>query len=537
MNHFDEMVALLYLDGELELSHAREVTAHASECLQCHMLLQALERESRALAAALTEENVPLTARLLRARNWKVPVWLWAAAFGTFIAAAYWVWTETITPWLDQMSNAGFGGTDLVSALLFGGAFWEGWSTMIDFIEILALLAVGITVFGVIRRRLRGLNVVVMMSALALIAALAQPASAAEFRRGRSVLVPASETIHNDLIVAGPVVRIDGTVEGDVIAFTRNLTVTGHITGDIIAFAGQMRMDGVVDGNVRVVSSSINLEGPVGKNVTSVANTLDLTSRAQVGGGLIFVGAQATIDGRVSRDMFGVIGRTYLDGKIGQQMWLRGGSLNVTSTAEIGGPATFRGPEQPVIASGAKLASPIRVETIQEARRSRRSAARRALHQIFSYGVALLAGVLLVTILPGFFRVTAREASRIGLPIGVGALAWIIGAFLLLVAVLLIFVGVPAGVAGVLAYAPILYVAQVFVGTWLGNKVMGEPSSQSAPSTIIGRLALGLLILHLVGLIPVLGALVWLVVLLWGTGAILLGVYNISRLEAAAVAD
>ena len=188
-----------------------------------------------------------------------------------------------------------------------------------------------------------------------------------------------------------------------------------------------------------------------------------------------------------------------------------------------------------MIAAGAKLASPIRVETTQEVRRSRRSSVRLAIHGIFSYGVALLIGILLVTVLPGFFRATLRETGSIGLPIGVGALALITGAFLLVLGILLIFVGVGAGVAGVLAYAPILYIAQVFVGAWLGNKVMGETSNVA--SAVIGRIALGLFILHVVGLIPILGALVWLTVLLWGTGAILLGFYQMSRVETAALAE
>jgi hypothetical protein len=48
-------------------------------------------------------------------------------------------------------------------------------------------------------------------------------------------------------------------------------------------------------------------------------------------------------------------------------------------------------------------------------------------------------------------------------------------------------------------------------------------------------MAVGMLILHVLGFIPVLGALVWLGVLLWGTGAVLLGFYRMSRVESAAV--
>ncbi len=205
----------------------------------------------------------------------------------------------------------------------------------------------------------------------------------------------------------------------------------------------------------------------------------------------------------------------------------------MTSTAEIRGPATFEGREQPVVASGAKFASPIQVEITQQVRRFRRSAAALVIHEIFSYGAAVLIGILLVTVFPGFFRTTLREARGIGLPIGVGALALICGLFLVVLGVLLLFVGVGAGIAGVLAYGPILYVAQVFVGAWLGSKILGEGSNDTNAS--IGRIALGLLIFHVVGLIPVLGGLMWLVVGLWGTGAVLMGFYRMSRVESATV--
>jgi hypothetical protein len=86
-------------------------------------------------------------------------------------------------------------------------------------------------------------------------------------------------------------------------------------------------------------------------------------------------------------------------------------------------------------------------------------------------------------------------------------------------------------VAGVMAFAPALYAAQVFVGTWLGSKILGEPSN--ATSAVIGRMALGLLILHVARLIPFLGGLLWLAVLLWGSGAVLLAFYRMSRVESA----
>jgi len=530
--HFDEMACLLYLEGQLDPARSRELAAHVEECASCRDLLHALQHETIFLSSALTEDNEPMPARLIAGQTRSLPYWVWTLAFGAFAAGAYWFWIDGIGPWLDQLSNAGFGGTDMFSMILFSGAFWEGWSDMIDAMQIGALILLAIVAIAWIRRRLRrSVAVAVVMSALLFALALPQGASAADVRRGRAVLIPAGEVVHNDLIVAGPSVKIDGTVEGDLIAFTRNLTVTGHVTGDVIAFAGEIVIDGIVDGNVRVFSRSAVLQGNVGKNVTAFGNSVDLVSRANVGGGMIVFAAEAELDGKMQRDLLGMIGRTDLDGVIGGQAWLRGGNLTVGSTAEIRGPAMFEGPQQPVVESGAKLASPIQIEITQDVRRNRRSTARVVFRAIFSYVAALLVGILLLVIFPGFFRAVLRETAAIGLSIGVGSLALLCGIFLVIAGVLLLIFGAGAGVAGVLAYAPILYVAQVFVGAWLGNKIMGEP--QAVTNAVIGRMAVGLLILHIARLIPVFGGLVGLATLLWGTGAVLLGFYRMSRVESA----
>lgn len=532
MNHFDEITCLLYLEGQLDPLRSSELVTHAGECTTCRALLRAIESESHLLTTALIEDSEPIPARLLSEPRWSMPSWVWTLAFGLFAAIAYWAWVDAVSPWLDQLSTAGFGGTDLMSMILFNGAFWEGWSDMMDITLISALIVTVLGALALARRRVRGsVTAAIVVPALLFALVMPRPAAAADVRRGRSVFIPATETVHNDLVVAGPSVRVDGTVEGDLIAFTRDLTVTGHVTGDIIGFAREIRMDGTVDGNVRVFGDMVMLEGSVGKNATAFANTLDLTSTATIGGGMISFARLATLEGKINRDLLGMIGHTDITGSIGGQVWLRGQNVTVASTAEIGGPAIFEGREQPIVAAGAKLASPMQVEITQARRRYRRSAAGRVIHEIFSYGAALLAGILLVTVFPGFFRAALRETKGIGLPIGIGALALITGVFLLILGIILLFAGVGAGIAAALGYAPIFYVSQVFVGAWLGTRILGEASNNT--NETIGRIALGLLILHIVGLIPVVGGFTWLVVLLWGTGAVLLGFYRISRLENA----
>jgi len=535
MMHFDEMACLLYLDGQMDAARSRELVAHAGECASCRDLLRALERETKFLSIAMVEDNEPLPARLAHAREQGSPSWFWTLAFGGTAAGAYWFWTNGIGPWLDQMTNAGFGGTDMFSMLLFSGAFWEGWSDGMDAIQIGVVVLLAILAGAWIRHRLRrSVALAVVMSGLLFLLASPQPAAAADVRRGPSILIPAGETVHNDLIVTGRSVRIEGTVEGDLIAATGSLTVTGHVTGDVIGFAGETLIDGTVDGNLRVFTRSLILQGSVAKNISAFANTMDMVSKASVGGGVIAIAAQGDLDGKMQRDLLGILGATEVDGLIGGQVWIRGGTLEVGPNADIRGPATFVGRNQPVVESGAKLASPIHTELAPEMRRRQKSASALVVRSIFRYGIALLVGALILVVLPGFFRAALRETGSIGLPIGIGAVALIAAIFMLILGVLLLFAGVGAGVASAMALAPAVYLAQVFVGTWLGNKILGEGSA--ATGVVVGRMALGLLIIDLARLVPVLGALVWSVVLLWGAGAVLLAFYRMARGESAPVA-
>ena len=45
---------------------------------------------------------------------------------------------------LPTLEKAGFGGSNLLSLLIFQGAFWKGWQSMITLLEVLALVTVGV---------------------------------------------------------------------------------------------------------------------------------------------------------------------------------------------------------------------------------------------------------------------------------------------------------------------------------------------------------------------------------------------------------
>jgi hypothetical protein len=533
-NHFDEMTCLLYLEGELEASRAQELRAHAATCELCGAMLHALEEESLGLSRAFTEIDETLPARLVEFEQPSPARWAWPLSFGLAAAAAYALWAGLIGPVWDAISQAGFGGSNVLAALVFDGAFWKGWSSMINTVETAALIALGIFAFSFVPPRLRrGSVVAAIFGGVALLAGFPAPAGAAEIHHSQSYTLEKDQVIHDDLVVSGERVEIDGTVDGDLVVFAQSVTIRGHVTGDVIGFAQYLRVEGTVDDNIRGAMNTLTLDGSVGKNVSIVAQSVDMGTDSKIGGSLTCAAGDALVDGKLGRGLLAVVDKhTEIDGSIGGETRLLGDHLSIGSTAVLSGPVNFTGQAEPEVDDGAHLASPVHFELRR--REHRQSSALTFVHTVLRYGAALLMGLLLMTILPGFFDAGHRAARSWPAALGVGALTTIIWIFLVLVSVVLVLIGVGAGLATVALYFPVAYLAQIFVGSWLGEAIM--PIESPSTGAQLGRLALGLLVIEAVGLVPILGVLTWAVVYQLGIGAGLIAIYRQSRRPAVVTA-
>jgi hypothetical protein len=83
-------------------------------------------------------------------------------------------------------------------------------------------------------------------------------------------------------------------------------------------------------------------------------------------------------------------------------------------------------------------------------------------------------------------------------------------------------VGLGVGVSTIMVWLISMYAANVIVGRWVGEKILGagEPGMGAA----LGRLALGLLILRLISMLPYVGGWAMFAVVIWGIGGMVLAV-------------
>jgi cytoskeletal protein CcmA (bactofilin family) len=530
MNHIDEITCMLYLDGQLDRERARELTAHMEQCAECQGLLGVLAGEGRWLKEALVEADEAVPARLFepRTRTNSAP-WGWIAAFGFGSAGAYTLWNNFLEPVQRQFDQAGFSSQNLFTVLLFNGALWKGWESMRSLVEFLAMGMFGILMLVLFRRNWRrGTTLAVVMASLLCALALPQGAEAAEVHKtaGEYVL-GAGEEVKNDLIVYGGLIRIEGKVDGDVIAFGQSVRIDGHVTGDVIAFARDVRVSGQVDGNVRSFVQSLTVEGQVGKNISSFSDLTEVDSKGKIGRNIYLFSSVAALEGEVGRDATVYAGTTRLTGTVNGDLYDSSDRLSIGSNASIGGMASYKGHHQPDVAAGAKLAHPLEIKIISK--RPDYVSARYYWHQALLWGSAFLVGLAFILFAPGIVTEAVRSGDHFPAAFGFGALL-LIATPVVAVILCVTLVGIGLGVACFLLYLIGLYSGQCFVGAWLGEKILGAGIGTSA---VIGRLALGLLVIRILRLIPYAGGLILLLVTIWGFGALIVALYRTARPQMA----
>ena len=150
-------------------------------------------------------------------------------------------------------------------------------------------------------------------------------------------------------------------------------------------------------------------------------------------------------------------------------------------------------------------------------------------HQALFWGSAFLVGLAFILFAPGIVSEAVRSSDRFATAFGFGSLL-MIAVPVVAVILCVTLVGIGLGIASLLLYLIGIYSGQCFVGAWLGEKMLGAGTGTSA---LIGRLALGLLVIRILRLVPFAGGLLLAVVTVWGFGALIVALYHAARPQAA----
>lgn len=309
-------------------------------------------------------------------------------------------------------------------------------------------------------------------------------AVAAESRAGGTVIVEAGETtgdlqaVGGSVLVRGTVdgnlsafagnVRIVGTVTGAVRGASGNIEVTGTIEGDLEAGGGHVQIDedGTVGGDVRAGAASVDIAGTVAGDVRVGAESIRLSPTARVGGTLEY-------DGR-------------LDRQAGAEVV---GSVAENPDLSVGGPV-------PQVAD--------------------------VVFSVYFVLVNLVVGAILLLVFPRFSRgLVDRTVERPGVT-GVVGLGTLVATPVALVLVAITIIGIPVALTGFVGYGLAIWLGAIYgrylVGAWLCS--LADLDNRWL------ALLVGVFVVAAAVRVPAVGGLADLAALVWGLGALALGLYT-----------
>ena len=344
-------------------------------------------------------------------------------------------------------------------------------------------------------------------------------AMAAEVRNGPNAVVAPGETVDDDLFATGQTVTVDGRVIGDVFATGQTVVVTGTVDGDLIAAAQQVVVDGTVNGNVRAAGAVVTVNGRVGRSVTGLAQQVNVSSSGRVDGSLVAAGETISAFGPVGRGVTAGGGTLQLGGPVGGKVLVWANNLSLGPNTRIAGDLEYRSDHQADIPSGA-VAGRVQFDQIEQ-----RQQQAPVLNGLFDFGglVWLCGSAILGALALIFAPRAAARAVELGRqqPVPTFGLGLLALCAVPVVAVLigLTLVGLPFALAVAALYWLGLLLAWPALGLVVGTE-LARRVRRGEPMPVLGALVVGLIVLHLVTHLPIVGGLVAFLGLAFGLGLI-----------------
>jgi cytoskeletal protein CcmA (bactofilin family) len=411
-----------------------------------------------------------------------------------------------------------------------------------------------------------------VFASLVLLASLlfVSSAWAIETRGGQNVTINANEVVEDDLYAGAETVTVEGTVRGDLVAAGGTVRVNGTVEGDVISAGRTVIINGTVEDDVRIAGQALLIgeDAQITDDLIAAGFSLESEPGSTVGGELLYGGYQALVAGTVGENIRGGMTAFELSGEVAGNVNVEvdgAGAqptsgrfapsapavsvpsvepgLTLTDTARVEGDLRYKSSSRGEIASGAQIGGEVAYEQrpAEEGQPAQTGASAVLLESLRRFVVLLLIGLLLVWITPRLVRGVADTVrSQPLLSLGWGVLGFLITGVLVLVVLAatillaivfrLITLGglIPAIISigvltdAVLAVAfliSVFYLAPVVVSFLSGRMLLGRFQPDRATGRVL-PLVIGIVLYVILRAIPILGAVVALVVVLLGLGAL-----------------
>ncbi len=389
---------------------------------------------------------------------------------------------------------------------------------------------------------------------------ISAPASVLE--KGKKVHISSLHHIDHDLYAFGQKVIVDGTVNGDCIAGAAHIFINGTIVNSGFFASQSLNITGNVNGSVRVFAKETVIDGTIGRSLVGMGESISLGRSSTIGRDIQLMGKLIRVSGIVEGKSSRIEGESInIAGHFNGDLEIQGRDITIGPSAIIDGDLTYFTSRKDMIdiADGAIITGETKWQEVEHEAKEEDGNLLSATTIAISKGFAsLIFGIIILLLFrPYIIESCIQLQSRFALSCATGILFSIIWIFSLL---LFLFIGMfviigsiaisgdnpSTGIIILLLAGPMLpisgfvsmaggitfYTGIVVVGFSLGGLITSRAkrdiSKISVRELIVGLLLITpLLVLSFI--IPTIVSLLYILIMLAGAGAIILGIRQCRR--------
>lgn len=336
-------------------------------------------------------------------------------------------------------------------------------------------------------------------------------ALAAEFRAGDIIAV--TESVSENIYVAGAQVSVVADIAGDVLAAGGKVLNTGKVDGDVFAAGGNIDILGAVKGDVRAAGGQVVIAGDVSGDLVIAGGVVNILKGTIITGDLVVAGGLVQFDGTVLGETKIYAGQAVVNGELkGDVVISVQENLTFGTEARVTAPLAYSAPVEATLEDGAVLGSVAFTKLEGGASIEELSLIFVGIASLFFLALFVgqaLTAALLVKVFPDY----TRETTLVTLARWGTTLLWGLGALVLIpVAIVILMISVVGSYLGFALlgiYVFLLTASHVYSAVVAGavlTRVIVKEARISMWAALYG--AVGILVVSLipiVGWIPVAG--------------------------------
>lgn len=366
-------------------------------------------------------------------------------------------------------------------------------------------------------------------------ACLQATVEAAEFRSGLEVVISSDEIVDEDVYAVAGRIIVDGTINGDLLAAGENIEVNGAVKGDLIVAARTISVGGTVENDIRAAGAELRFRSSIGEDLIVAGYQIEIGPESLIGQDLVANANILIIDGDIEGNLnLNVIEATIagtIDGNVQGDIEEQ---LILSPEARIEGALNYTSANKVTLQSGAQVVGDVTQQLpvvdilgIEYAISTITFIVSTLIEQTKWFIGTLLVGLILIWLSPRTIHNVIETLRKSPLKsLGIGVLVFLLMPIMLLITMIAVLsvVGISAfpivAIPGT-AFATLLLLAKPVLAIAIGGYIAERMNKKREPAPI-GSLAIGAIILAVLGLIPYVDSLVGWLTLLLGFGMWLL---------------